>query len=259
MRNIDSHVHIGKYNVKNSKVYGWVSIGYGDLEAYMNDYGVTDAWLLSHPKQKEFYNLNNNARTLELAEGNGKLKPFCSVAPGNEATIEGYVDKGCKGVGEIKTKTPIDHPQMLTLYRVAHQHKLPVLIHMVDEYCPDIFRLMGALSEIQCNMVFHGWGWWNHFHDRIVEKIVSEHPNVYMDISANSGYKTLYRNIVYTKYFLTKYSNHILYGTDFPMLTIDDGTQFGSNQQHMELLRGLNLPQSCVENIMYKNAVKLTQ
>jgi len=71
------------------------------------------------------------------------------------------------------------------------------------------------------------------------------HPNVYADISAFSGFNALSRDPRFAIEFVKDYSHKLLYGTD------------EQTMRHIELLRGMNLPEEKFFQITEGNASSL--
>lgn len=259
---VDAHTHIGKFKVSNPKVYGWLLVSLKDLKAYIKKENLEMVFLLSHP-EVEGYQLASSEEVLTIAKKEPNIKPFCTInvlAKNFEAELKklkNFLSKGCVGIGEIKAEVPIDHPRMLRIFSWAREHSLPVVIHMTDKYCYDFFRLRGLAGKLKAKIVVHGWGWWNHLVDGFIEQLLEREPNIYMDCSANSGFINLAKNLNYTKIFFEKHAERVLYGTDFPMLTTYNGSQFGLNKHHQSLILSLNLNQKTLIKIFRENALKL--
>lgn len=257
---IDSHVHLGKFNVVRSKVYGWLDVAPDVLMQYIEDFKLSNAWLLSHPHIAGQYDMNGSEETLGLAQSYPALKPFCQIDRASPDCLGRYVDKGCVGIGEIKMPLPINHPSILAVFKVAKDYGLPVVVHMTDKYCFESSdKALAEALDVGANIIFHGWGWWNKLRTGEAASWLKSHENVYMDISANSGLKSLSENLEYSRSFLKEHSDRVLYGSDFPMLTIYDGSQFGTNRHHLTLLEKLELTEQIKENILHRNAEKLVK
>lgn len=258
MKIIDSHVHTGQFNISNANIFGWLEVSLKDLNDYMNKYNLFGAWLLSHPDMPK-YHLNNSQKTLEMCRENNNLKPFCYPETSND--IPNFADKGCVGIGEVKVDKPIDDKKLIDIYETAAKYDLPVLIHTTDKLCYAKINSYNRIFKVCSNtkFIFHGWGWWNLFSNHNIENFLNNYDNVFMDVSANSGYLTLKNNYDYSKKFLKNHHKRVLYGSDFPMLTTYDGSQFGSNQHVFDLLNQFELSQIALDNILYKNAEKLVK
>jgi len=259
-RIIDAHAHVGSFKIIDPKIIGWFNIDLDQLRRYMAEYGVEKVFLLSHPITADFRFCVSDW-VLTLAKLEDRIIPFCTVDPRYQklSIVDKYVREGCKGIGEIKLDIAIDHPIMMEYYDYIGEYDLPILFHMSDRWCPDIDRLQNILHKVESPMVLHGWDWWNNFNNGVIEEIMERYDNVYADVSANSGYKTLLKDVEYTKRFFEKHSERILYGTDFPALTTFDKTQFGTNLCHLNLIESLDLSAEAKRKVLYKNALKLAR
>jgi len=76
-------------------------------------------------------------------------------------------------------------------------------------------------------------------------KILEKYPNVYADLSADSGLMALARDSKFAKALLIKFSKKILYGTD------------NYHWRHIEFLKSLRLPSAVFNRITHENAARL--
>jgi len=259
---IDSHVHIGKFNINRSGILGWLDVYPIHLMKYIKQEELSAVWLLSHPYMKGEYELNGSEETLVLAKSYPKIKPFCQVDYATPECIGRYVDKGCVGIGEIKLNLPLNDSKLLKVFKIAKDYDLPVVVHTTDKYCyATHYNQFKEVLDIGANIIFHGWGWWNLLQCGLMQTIIEDFSNVYMDISANSGYRILDEGIGVSK-LLEEHNDRLLYGTDFPMISIPKqsdnmGTQFGIDKKHLNLVKCFDT--KYYDNIFYKNAMRLVK
>ena len=253
-------------------------MGIDDLLAYMDENEIDLVWLLPIPGRVDPYaRIVGPELVLRVAkEYPDRIIPFCVIDPRNPKAIkklEEFARIGFRGFGEFKVKLRIDDPRSIELYRACGELGFPVLIHMDDTYNPDIKGLKHVLEEVHdAVFILHGPGWWRHISALVdecevypsgkvvpggmVERLLKEYPNLYADISAYSGLNALSRDPGYAKDFLSKFADRVLFGTDFPCIA-PDGSQFGPNGSHIELLRNLNLAGDVLNKIIHENALKL--
>ena len=275
---IDIHTHIGIVKSWSKYLKGYVKVSLLDLIEYMDDVGIDKVALLPLPgRVEEISMIPTTERVIKCAKAYpDRIIPFCVIDPratNAEDKIKKYVEKGCKGFGEFKVKLPIDDPRSLKLYKICAKLEIPILIHTDSIFNPDLRRFLNVLQEVP-NAIFimHGPGWWKHISAKVeegvdyptgkvvpgglIEKIFNEYKNVYADISAYSGLNAILRDKEYAKNFLEKYSDRILYGTDFPCISAI-GNQFGPNREHLNALNELKISKNALEKILYKNALKV--
>ena len=190
-----------------------------------------------------------------------------------KAAVQSFDVRIC---GEVKLRMMYDNPDALRLFRAAGEMGLPVLLHFDYEYetgrlfprpswwygggIDCLERVLRACPET--NFIGHAPGFWAHisrdeqyktkpYPDGAVipggeiERLMETYPNLYCDISANSGLRALSRDRDYTRSFLTRFSRRVLYGRDYYY------------NKHQELLTSLDLDSETLENIFWKNAVRL--
>lgn len=173
----------------------------------------------------------------------GRLLPFCNLDPRvlhNTSDCEmGYLfefykEKGCLGLGEVLPNMAFNDPKLQNLFRNCEQAKWPLLFDCSGdrnyEYGlwddPGLPMLDASLSKFP-NLIFigHGPGFWKEIapsdcsvgpinKDGAVARLMKDHPNMWVDLSANSGFTAMTRDIEYTKYFFNEFWDRILFGTD---------------------------------------------
>lgn len=290
MRNnfFDIHTHVYKYPFPNETR----KMMFPTMEELLKNHkkhGITGGALLALVSSEE-YVPQSVGEIIDMAkESGGKYVPFCNVDPraiGNskdselEILLEFFKNQGCVGVGEVLPKMEFDSPLMLNLYRATEKVGLPLLFDMYslpdrtyglsDE--PGLVGLRRCLEKFP-NLTFigHGPGFWAEFgtlrkpEDRYgyptydidgegaVFTLMREYKNLYVDISAGSGYVALNRNLEYTKKFLNEFSDRIMYGSD---ICYADDVIRQSNFMNKMLDEGY-ISEEIYDKIARENAIKL--
>jgi predicted TIM-barrel fold metal-dependent hydrolase len=148
---------------------------------------------------------------------------------------------GCVGIGEITANIALDDPRVISLFRQCGDHELPVLSHSTgpgrgvyglydDVGLPRLERLLQAVEGT--TVIGHAPGFWAEIEGGItvekkfvyptgpirkegaVSRLLRRYPNLYADISANSGYNALSRDPDFAVRFLTEFQDRVLFGTD---------------------------------------------
>ena len=190
------------------------------------------------------------------------------------AAVEIY---GIRLAGEYKSRTAFDDPDSIQLLRVFGELGLPVTIHLQypvhDERSTHprgsywYGGTIGALERavIACpETVFigHGQGWWAHISDDDlfdkehypeaqtkpegrVPEMLDRYPNMYADLSAQSGVNALRRDESYGKQFLIDHQDKLLWARDL------------FDTRLMDHIDKLALPKSVFDKLTYLNAQKL--
>ncbi|MFT7159380.1 MAG: putative TIM-barrel fold metal-dependent hydrolase [Bacteroidia bacterium] len=208
--------------------------------------------------------------------------PFCVVhQDAFSSTVEivkvlkGYKNRGVIGFGELKPKDTlgeaknlaINDPAMKRIYAACGEVDFPVTIHIDYKHAVDVPGLPGledVLKEFpQVNFLAHAHGWWNSISgdvstfkgypkepitpDGAVLRVLEEYPNLYGDLSANSGLNAVTSDPEIGLKFLNDFSDKLLFGTD----------ALGQNggEGHFDFYNQLDLPLS-VKNKNFKENAK---
>ncbi len=228
---------------------------------------------------------------LGAAQHRDRLIPFGDLDPrwlGNRPDtdfrplLNWFLDHGARGIGEITANIPADDPRTVNLFRQIGELGLPVLIHNVgfqpgtyglqdDPGMPRIERLLQAAPDTI--IVGHGQGFWAEIGDDItpesktgypkgpvaaegaLPRLLRTYPNLYADISANSGHNALTRTPEFGVRFLNQYQDKLLFGTDHLYGMRD------LHMPHLEYLKGLlaegKLSQAAYDKITGLNALRI--
>lgn len=178
-----------------------------------------------------------------------RIIPFCSLDPRNgsnspEADFSWILGKckeqGCKGLGELTANMHFDDPKCKNLYNHCGRIGLPVLFHLAERFIgtyglvddAGLPRLDTCLRECS-NTVFigHGPAFWSEIGRDVDEatrggypkgkvvpgrlpQLLKQYPNLYGDLSADSGFNAITRDPDYGYEFLDEFQDKLLFGTD---------------------------------------------
>ncbi|MGC8834063.1 MAG: amidohydrolase family protein, partial [Armatimonadota bacterium] len=153
---------------------------------------------------------------------------------------------GVRVYGELKLRMTYDNPDALRMFRFCAQKGLPVVLHIDYEfetgakyprpnwwYGGGIEALERAIKACPDTIfIGHGPGFWAHISGddkysreayprgkvedggKVVE-MLERYPNLYCDLSGESGYNALNRDPEFAKTFLLEFQDRILFGRDF--------------------------------------------
>ena len=190
-----------------------------------------------------------NQDCMEIAKNShGFFWWMCSIDPVDLNTVEDrlrkYQQQGAVGIGEVMVNQWLDSPYMQALFCAAEKLKMPVLCHMSPDVGfsygvsdrPGLPLLEQTLKEhpglpyIGHSQVFwleisadcpksgnaqrNGFGKGPVVREGTVERLLTNYPNLYADLSAFSGSCAVMRDEVFGAYFLERYQNQLLFGTD---------------------------------------------
>lgn len=175
---------------------------------------------------------------------------FCGVDPrafpntddGDlEHIIKHYKKLGAKGVGEITAHIYADDIKLMNLYSACEKNDMPIIIHISPSFesgygiyddvgLPRIEKILKTFPSLK--VIGHSGGFWHELSsnltqenrqdaqtskvqdgNRIVE-LMRKYPNLYCDISAQSGATALMRDKEFTLKFLNEFSQRVMYGCD---------------------------------------------
>ena len=194
--------------------------------------------------------------------------------PGGRAEISNFLDLGAIIIGEQKFQLECDSWESQSLYELAADYGVPILMHFQHgTYNLGFERLGKMLKKFpRTTFIGHAQTWWanidqNHLDQKILypqgpvtpggltDRYLADYPNMFADMSAGSGLNALKRDEEHARGFLDRHQNKILFGSD-----CDDRVGQGAGcqgSQTIAILRKL-APSKVVERkILYENARKL--
>ena len=235
---IDIHQHVG-YSGRPDHV----------LLAHQREMGVTTTILLPAGRPVRLPStLDGMANGLQAdAHGNDACHAFATAHPdayrfaaNDVPDVAGAIDEIARGlargallIAEQKFGLDCDAPEMLAIYRLARRHRVPVLLHWQFGTYNHGFERFGAILSSFRDVVFigHAQTWWanidkGHLDQSVLyprgpvtrggltDRYLTDHPNLYGDLSAGSGLNALTRDERFTRDFLTRHQDQLLYGSD---------------------------------------------
>ncbi len=197
-----------------------------------------------------------NAFALETDKRFAQLIPFCSLHPLTENPLEKLLDFKSKGIKGVKLHPDymgmtIDDEGMKPLLKAISLSGLPVVIHA--GYDPVSPNKMHASPDAICKIL-------EEFPDLILVAAHLGGVNVWDEVAEKLCGKNLYLDTAFCcerigitveqgkRIFERHPADKILFGSDAP---------WASPKEILEFLNKLELPQSDMELILWKNAEKL--
>ena len=197
--------------------------------------GVTQAILLTPADRDE-------QAQAAMAKHPGRYARFVSA----DITQPGAIDKmraclkaGAIGLGEIKHHVAVDGPEMRGVYELAAEFDVPVTIHFQEdhavtgEFTTPFRRLPDILKAYpRTKFIGHANAFWANISAEVpaetayptgkvkpgglTDRMLSEFPNLYGDMSANSGRNALGRDPEFARGFLERHQSKLMFGCDCP-------------------------------------------
>jgi len=221
-----------------------------DIHQHTNYSGRTDAQLIAHQKALgvttsvllpagRLYGLDadcgRNDTVLALAKKHSQFVFFANEitdVPAAREEITKYLKLGAIGIGEQKFRVACDSPEFQGVAELAQEFGGPVLMHfMHNQYNTGIERFHKVLEKFpKVNFIGHAQTWWGNVdknHEQkamypttkvtpggITDRLLSDHPNIYGDLSAGSGLNFFTRDEDHARAFLERHQDKLMFGSD---------------------------------------------
>jgi predicted TIM-barrel fold metal-dependent hydrolase len=188
--------------------------------------------------------------------------------------IERYLRRGAKVIAEQKFGVECDSADMQKIYALAREYHVPVLMHwQFKMYNYGFERFHKMLEKFpRVSFLGHAQTWWanidrNHTDQTVLypkgpvapggltDRYLSDYPNMYGDLSAGSGLNALTRDEDFTRDFLTRHRDKLLFGSD-----CNDRDGGGPNclgAQIIRAIRRLAADRQIERKLLYENAKTL--
>ena len=245
MEKYDIHLHLthhqlpplGKMKVSSAK----------NMLPHLDELGIRKGVLMSSGEGRTLPVTTNKECAAIAAEMPDRFAWMCNVDPVHPETLSQRLAackaQGAVGVGEIAINERLDSPFLKALLAAASENGLPVLFHMSpkEHYNYGVVDLPGLplLEEsLQAfpDLIFigHSQPFWHEISgdasDDVearnswgsgpvvpggrVSQLLDKYPNLYCDLSANSGGQAIMRDEAFGLAFLEKYKDRLMFGTD---------------------------------------------
>lgn len=231
---LDSHLHLRK-----DPDSCWV---------HMQGSGVTHAVLLTPYEREE-------AAKQEAAKHPGHMVRSVAVdasKPEADTHVREGLQNGAVSVGELKSHVALASPEMKRIYDICAEMNVPVMMHIQDfphfrgelpynTGYPEFHQVLQAHPNTK--FIGHGDLFWAHISadvptDRgypsgpvklggLTDRYLSDYPNMYADMSANSGNNALSRDPDFSRDFIDRHRTKLIFGSD---CSCSDGHGSGVSQ-----------------------------
>jgi predicted TIM-barrel fold metal-dependent hydrolase len=193
---------------------------------------------------------------------------------GATAEIERYLKRGAVLIAEQKFGVECDAPEMQRIYGLAQTHRVPVLMHWQSGMYNYGFERFYKMLEKFPRVTFlgHAQTWWanidrNHRDQSVLypkgpvtaggltDRYLSDYPNMYGDLSAGSGLNALTRDEAFTKDFLSRHQDKLVFGSDCS--DSDGGGPKCQGGQTIATIRRLAANRRIERKLLYENAKRI--
>jgi len=263
-----------------------------DIHQHTNYSGRADAQLIAHQRTmgitKSVLLPAGSSGGLEAgAGGNDTVVAISKAYPGEyvffanelpdipetKRVLEKFLKAGAIGIGEQKFQVECDSKGMQLVASIAAHYDVPVLMHFQHgKYNTGIERFYKMAQRFpKVRFIGHAQTWWgnidrNHQQDvmypkgpvtrgGITDRLLSDYPNVYGDLSAGSGLNALLRDEDHARDFLARHQDKLIYGSDCSDHDGAGGTCSGSQQ--LAAVKRLAPDAQSVRKMLYVNATRV--
>jgi len=171
-----------------------------------------------------------------------------------DKVLRDAIKRGAVSIGELKFHVALDSPEMRRVYEIAAELQVPVMMHIqtfphfegelpYNTGYTQFDKILRAYPRT--NFIGHGDLFWAHISadvptDRgypagpikkggLTDRWLSDFPNFYADMSANSGNNALSRDTEYSRGFITRHQSKLIFGSD---CSCTDGKGGGISQNN---------------------------
>jgi uncharacterized protein len=174
--------------------------------------------------------------------------------PNADKVLREALKGGAVSIGEMKFHLALDSPEMRRVYDIAAELQVPVMMHIqtfphfegelpYNTGYAQFDKMLRAYTRT--NFIGHGDLFWAHISadvpaDRgypagpikpggLTDRWLSDFPNLYADMSANSGNNALSRDTEFSRGFITRHKSKLIFGSD---CSCADGNGAGVSQNN---------------------------
>ena len=244
MKKIDLHLHLTPFQIPR---LGKLNLASGkNMLPHLEELGIGKGVLMSSAEGGLPFGTNKANRKI-CQKFPDRYSWMCAVDPkGKEPVYDRlarFKSQGAIGVGELTCNRRLDDPFLQELFAAAEKLQLPVTIHMSPEVGysygvvddPGLPLLEMVLTKFPGLMILgHSQTFWiemsgdaprdkegrNSWGDGPVvpggrvPELFEKYPNLYGDLSANSGSRAIMRDEAFGLAFLEKYAERLFFATD---------------------------------------------
>jgi uncharacterized protein len=271
---IDCHLHINHFNRTIE-----------DTILHMDATGTDRAFILPLETGEGGVVLHSETVLHAFHTYKDRVIPFCQSdirRPDVLDRLRAYHLLGCRGVGEQKEHLPLNDPRVEAVIALCDELDWPITIHFQDTetgYNQGLADyLEGYLQKYKrVRIIGHAQTWWANISADVppasqtlyptgpvkpgglLDRLLSEYPNLYADLSAGSGYGALTRDEEFTAGFIERHPKQLLFGSDCPCFdgkggSFKEGVCYSTQLQ--AFLKRMVTDQQVLADIFANNALR---
>ena len=213
-----------------------------------------------------------------------RVIPFCQTDIRQADVLQrirAYHLLGCRGIGEQKEHLPLDDRRVERIIALCDELDWPITIHFQDGekgfnqgLAQHLERYLKKYKKVR--IIGHAQTWWAHISadvpdpakslypkgpvksGGVIDKLMTDYPNLYGDMSAGSGYNALSRDEEFTMGFIERHPRQLLFGSDCPCYD-GQGKNFRGmcySKQLQSFLKRIVKDPGTLRNILHDNALR---
>lgn len=275
MKKIDIHVHCSKDS--GHKINGQDLISKDQMIKSMDERGIDKSVLMSSSAKESDLLSNDELRKICQESDRFYYMSMVDFEQDINKQLEREKDLGSVGIGELVYNKAFNSPEIFKLLQAAEKLEMPVLFHLspqIGKYY-GVYDLKGlpyleeALKRFE-NLIFigHSQAFWceiSKYDDKDpayrdsypkgpvdegrIGELMRKYPNLYADLSANSGANAIMRDKDYGISFIKEFSDRLFFGTD----TFNKDQEFPLDSYLEKLGQEGVIDKEDLEKIYYKN------
>jgi predicted TIM-barrel fold metal-dependent hydrolase len=217
---------------------------------HMQGCGVTHAVLLTRDADED----KAQAEMLKRPGVFARSVSLDPAAAGADEALRKAIRGGAVSIGELKYHLALDSAEMKRVYDVAAEMRVPVMMHIQNfpHFAGELPYNTGydhfdkvLAAHPKTNFIGHGDLFWANISsdvptDRgypngpiraggLTDRWLSDYPNLYADMSANSGNNALSRDLDFSRGFVARHRTKLIFGSD---CSCSDGHGGGISQSN---------------------------
>ena len=244
MKKIDLHLHLTPFQIPK---LGKLNLASGkNMLPHLQELGIEKGVLMSSAEGGLPFGTNKANRKI-CQKFPDRYAWMCAVDPKSKEPVYDrlarFKAQGAIGVGELTCNRRLDDPFLQELFAAAEKLGLPVTIHMSPEVgysygvvddpglplletvlakFPDL-KILGHSQTFWIEMSAdapkdkegrNSWGDGPVVPGGRVPELFEKYPNLYGDLSANSGSRAIMRDEAFGLAFLERYADRLFFATD---------------------------------------------
>ena len=193
--------------------------------------------------------------------------------PQAREVITSFLKKGAIGIGEQKFRVMADSRYLALIASIAKEFGVPVLLHFWDgDYNMELGRFHKTLEKFpEVNFIGHAQSWWGNIDKAhkpevaypkgpvtpggITDRLLADYPNMFGDLSAGSGLNALRRDEDFTRDFLKRHQDKLLFGSDCE--DVEGKGEKCTGAQIIATVRKLSGSREIERKLLYRNATRI--